>query len=70
MRKHQPLWAIFGRVVGVDPGNAWTVGAIHRIGLRTFTTKQDARTAKHEMIRNQEPTSPVRFRYFARKVPG
>lgn len=64
------MWAIFGRVTGGNPGNNPPVGAVFRIGLRSFTTKQAARAAKNEKIRDQigEHNRPITYRFFVKRV--
>jgi hypothetical protein len=68
--ENEMKWALFGRVVSVHPGTSTEIGSVWRIGLRTFASKQEARAAKNEKIREQiyERNRSVTYRFFAAKV--
>lgn len=64
------MWAIFGTVVWSQHPSNGRVGDEYRCGLRVFATKQEARAAKNEKIREQiaERMRAVTFHFVVRRV--
>ena len=61
-------YALYGRVLWSSHSAHGAVGDVVRVGLRTWPDKRAARAAKHRAIDGQEPTAPVRLRYFVARV--